>query len=108
MLAIVGIEVMGWRRRRKLIINQRVGGFVQADKNHFRKAIAHANASAPPTANVEKARPHDTETGVMSSAMPNAMGETEPAPTPKIDRKPSARPSCDAGMASVMAEESTE
>jgi hypothetical protein len=44
----------------------------------------------------------------MSSAMPNAMGDTDPAPTPKIDRKPSARPSCDAGTASVMADESTD
>jgi hypothetical protein len=45
-------------------------------------AIAQAKASAPLTAKVQKARPHDTEAADMSSAMPNAVGDTEPAPTP--------------------------
>src|SRR6185436_20042967 len=80
----------------------------RANTSHFRNASAQASASAPPTAHVQKARPHDTEAGVMSSAMPNATGDTAPAPTPKIDRMPSARPSCDAGTASVMAEGSTD
>src|SRR6266576_6018323 len=80
----------------------------RANRSHFRNAIAQATASAPPKAKVQKASPHDTEAGVMSSAMPNAMGDTEPAPTPKIDRRPSAPPSCDAGTASVNADESTD
>ena len=79
------------------------GGECAADPRIFRRAPAPRRRLK-----VKKARPHNTEAAVMSSAMPNAMGDAEPAPTPNIDRKPSARPSCGAGTASVVAEESTD
>jgi len=82
-------------------------GVLAVFASHFRNAIAQAKASTPPKAKVQKASPHNAKAGIMSSAMPNAMGNTEPPPTPKIDRRPSARPSCDAGTASVIADEST-
>jgi hypothetical protein len=45
--------------------------------------------------------------GLFKGEFQKVMGSA-PLPMPKIDRKPRAWPSCDAGTASVMAEESTD